>query len=92
MRFAPAALADLFSAERAGDPVECFGYHGVFNMPRAIGVEAFWQVYGELDDLGTVRHDFFAILKQVGRGSGGLSRMSRMLNDRLKQVLTKKAG
>ena len=87
MRFAPAALADLFSAERAGDPAASFGYHGIFNMPRAIGMDAFWQVYCELDDLGTVRHDFFGMLRTVGRGSGGLSRIGRMIADRLKHAL-----
>lgn len=87
MRFAPSALADLFAAERAGDPATSFGYHGVFNMPRAIGVEAFWQLYRELDDRGTVRHDFASILKDVGCGSGGSLRMIRMIADYLKQAL-----
>lgn len=84
MRFAPRELADLFSAERAGDMGISFGYHGVFNMPRAIGVEAFWHIYRGLDDLGTVRHDFLSILKDMGREPGGFRRMIRMLADRLK--------
>lgn len=67
MRFAPRALADLFAAERAGCLETAFGYHGVWNMPRAIGVESFWQVYGGLDALGSVRTDFWRILKQVGQ-------------------------
>ena len=83
MRFAPAELADLFAAERAGDLATSFGYHGVFNMPRALGTEAFWQIYRELDDLGTVRHDFCGIFRQVGRGPGGIRRMGRMIADRL---------
>ena len=90
LRFAPANLADLFSAERAGDLARSFGYHGVFNMPRAIGVEAFWQAYRELDDRGTVRHDFFSILKDVGHGSGGLSRIGRMIVDHFQQVIQQK--
>lgn len=84
MRFAPAALADMFAAERSGDPAASFGYHGVFNMPRAIGVENFWHVYRGLDDRGTVREDFWTIAKQVGHGSFGLPRVSRMIIDRLK--------
>lgn len=84
MRFASKDLADLFSAERASDPTKSFGYHGVFNMPRAIGADAFWRTYCQLDDLGTVRHDFFGIMREVGRGPHGLRRMGRMIADRLK--------
>ena len=87
MRFAPAAMADLFSAERAGNAGASFGFHGVFNMPRAIGVEAFWQIYRDLDDRGTVRHDFANILKDVRRGPGGSLRVVRMIGHRLQHVL-----
>lgn len=90
MRFAPAAVADQFSAERSSDTALTFGYHGVFLMPRAIGVNSFWQEYCELDDLGTIRHDFFSILRDVGRGKGGVSRMGRMIADRLNHGLGRK--
>lgn len=90
MRFASAELADLFAAERGGNVATSFGYHGVFNMPRAIGVDAFWRIYRELDDHGTVRHDFFSILKAVGHGSGGLSRIGRMLVDHFQQGIRQK--
>lgn len=83
LRFAPRALADLFSAERRGDPLTSFGYHGVFNMPRALGVAAFWEVYRSLEEYGTVRHDFWLLMREVGRGRGGAGRMARMLLDRL---------
>lgn len=82
MCFAPRALADLFSAERAGDVSASFGYHGVWLMPCAIGVKPFWSLYRELDDHGTIRHDFAAILKQIGRGQGGWKRASRLILDR----------
>lgn len=82
MRFAPGTLADLFSAERTGDPTLSFGYHGVFNMPHAIGADAFWQVYRELDDYGTVHHDFWSILWDMGRQPNGLRRMIRMIANR----------
>jgi hypothetical protein len=82
MRFAPKEMADLFAAERTGDPKACFGYHGIWNMPRAIGVNGFWDVYCGLDDRGTLRRDFGAILKEVWRGPEGISRGSRMLIDR----------
>lgn len=87
MRFAPGELADLFSAERAGDPARSFGFHGVFNMPRAIGAEAFWQVYRQLDDLATVRHDFWGLVRQMSGGPDGLPRIARMSVDRVKQSL-----
>ena len=84
MRIAPFELANLFSTERSGDLQTSFGYHGVWNMPRAIGVEAFWRVYRELDDRGTVSHDFSSILNDVRHGRGGQLRMVRMIADHIK--------
>jgi len=81
VRFAPQALADFFAAERTGDLDTSFGYHGVFNMPRVIGLEPFWKVYRELDDRSTVRHDFAGILNDMVRGRGGVSRGARMIGD-----------
>ena len=83
MRFAPRALADLFAAERSADPRETFGYHGVWNMPRAIGPEGFWQVYRELDEHTALKRDFVAILKDVSRGRQGSRRALHMLADRI---------
>lgn len=83
MRFAPRALADLFSAERVGDVSRSFGYHGVWHMPRVIGVDAFWALYRDLDDRRTIRHDFSAILKQVSRGRGSIGRTLRLLVDQM---------
>lgn len=83
MSFAPRGLADLFSAERAGDVSRSFGYHGAWLMPQAIGIPDFWALYPELDDRGTIRHDFAAILKQIGRGQGGLSRAARLIRDQM---------
>jgi hypothetical protein len=90
MRFAPKALADIFSVERAGHAGASFGYHGVFNMPRAIGIDTFWKIYRELDDLRTIQHDFFTILKDVRHGQNGLRRAVKMTADRLKYVLQSK--
>lgn len=81
MRFAPCALADQFSTERAGDLETSFGYHGAWNMPRAIGLEAFWNIYRELDDRSTISHDLYAILKDVFGGKNGLLRCARMIFD-----------
>ncbi len=87
MRFAPRSLADLFAAERRGDLNTSFGYHGVFNMIRAIGIDAFWQIYRDLDDHGTIRHDFGAILKEARAGAGGVRRGARMIVDRVRHAL-----
>ena len=84
MRFAPKALADVFAAERAGDLATSFGYHGVFNMPRALGVARFWEVYRQLDDLSTIPHDFAGILKDVAGGPNGAGRVARMVADRVR--------
>ncbi len=81
MRYAPRALADLFSTERAGDVSNSFGYHGAWLMPRVIGTEAFWSLYRDLDDRGTIRHDFADILKQVWHGRGGWKRALRLILD-----------
>lgn len=82
MRFAPREVADLFSAERASDPQCTFGYHGVFNTPRALGVAAFWDIYQSLDYLGTIRPDFWPLVRAVSAGRGGWRRAWRMLSDR----------
>lgn len=81
MRFAPAELADQFATERVGNPRASFGYHGVFNMPHAIGTQAFWSVYRDLDDRSTVWHDVAGIFRAVGRGTGGWLRMATMARD-----------
>jgi hypothetical protein len=83
LTFAPREVADAFSAERASDPALSFGYHGVWNMPRAIGIEPFWRLYQTLDDRGSIVHDFWPILRSVGRGKGGVGRAWAMLRDRM---------
>ena len=82
-RFAPAKIADWFAAERAGNLENSFGYHGIFLMPRALGIEAFWAVYETLDDRSTLKHDFWPILAHVMRGKGGIWRGLRLLTDRI---------
>lgn len=87
MRFAPRAVADLFAAERAGDLNTTFGYHGVWNMPRAIGAANFWQLYRGLDDRSTIMRDIISILRDVGGGSGGALRATLIALDYLKYRL-----
>lgn len=84
MRFAPRTLADRFSTERAGDIAASFGYHGVWLMPRAIGVNAFWEIYRTLDDRGTIRHDFATLFHQIRQGQGGVVRALRMMADHVR--------
>ena len=83
MRFAPVELADAFAAERAGDPADSFGYHGVFLMPRVLGVERFWQIYCALDERSSLRPDFWQLLGAAKGGSRGTARALRMLFERI---------
>lgn len=84
IRFASREMADEFSTERTGDITRSFGYHGVFNMPRVVGVDAFGQIYDGLDDRGTVRHDFSGIVKDIWRQPRGRRLALRMLKDFLR--------
>ncbi|OYX64248.1 MAG: hypothetical protein B7Y88_11820 [Sphingomonadales bacterium 32-64-17] len=86
MRFAPAELADAFAAERAGDPARSFGYHGVFLVPQVLGVERFWRMYCALDERGSLRRDFWQLLRAVKGGSRGAARMLRMLFERTSDI------
>lgn len=90
MRFAQRAMADRFSVERTGDLQAAFGYHGAFNMPRAIGPAAFWTLYLQLDDIGTVRHDFSTIAKHMWPMRGALGRILRMAVDCLRHRYRRK--
>lgn len=88
MRFAPADLADLFATERTGNLRSSFGYHGVWNMPRAIGGEAFWEVYRTLDERSAVWVDFTSVLKDVAVGRGATGHILRIMFDRLRKVFS----
>jgi hypothetical protein len=82
IRFAEPAMADQFSYERTRPAGSPFGFHGVFNMPKAVGRDTFWQTYLSLDDRGTIRRDFRALLLTMLCGRDGLRRAGRMLRDR----------
>lgn len=82
MRFAPRRLADLFSAERAGDPTCSFGYHGIWHMPHLFGRDEFWEIYRGLDERSTVQHDFGQLLWQMSSDRRGTGRALRMVRDR----------
>ncbi|MEM9084356.1 MAG: DUF5672 family protein [Pseudomonadota bacterium] len=87
MHFAPVELADQFSAERASDPSNTFGYHGAFLMPKVMGVDAFWRVYRGLSDRKTIWTDFGSIFSSVGRRQGGAGRALILLRDRMLAAL-----
>lgn len=90
MRFAPRDLADAFAAERSGDLSTSFGFHGAFNMPKGIGVDAFWRIYRQLDDRSTIRHDFWSIARAVAAHAHGVKRGLILLYDRLCAILRSK--
>ncbi|WP_347302389.1 DUF5672 family protein [Croceibacterium sp. TMG7-5b_MA50] len=81
LRFASRPLADLFAAERAGNPAASFGYHGAWLMPRVLGSARFWQLYTTLDERGSMVRDRGMIARQLARGPDGLRRAARMLLD-----------
>ena len=83
IKFAPPALADAFSAERAGDSGQSFGYHGVWHMPRLLGRDAFWEIYNELDERTGVRRDFATLLWQLFLGKGGIRRAINFFCDQI---------
>lgn len=90
MRFAPSDLADRFAAERAGDVLETFGYHGAWNMPAAIGLESFWEMYLSLDARGTIWVDFWRIAWRVLRSKGGWGRVATMFSHRFFRTRSKR--
>ena len=87
MSFAPVELADAFAAERTGDPADSFGYHGVFLMPRVLGVERFWHLYEELDERDSLRRDYLQIMTSISYGKARRHRQGRVLWDWLKDFL-----
>lgn len=77
MRFPNAHIASQFSYERCGEFGKSFGFHGVFNMIEAIGVDKFWYLYQGLDDRSTLRHDARRIFWQLVHGGKGLRRSTK---------------
>lgn len=82
--FADRGLASRFSRERDGEGLHTFGFHGVFNLPAVIGIEAFWDLYCGLDHRGPVWTDFWPLLRVVAAGRRGLPRALRMALDRVR--------
>lgn len=83
MRFAPARLADAFSAERTGDPTRSFGYHGVFLMPKVLGPDKFWSIYRDLDTRMILWRDLWPIAKSLRSGKNSILRSVQLFVTRL---------
>lgn len=88
--FANGAMADTFSAERAGDIQSSFGFHGVWHMPNVIGGDGFWDVYSSLNDRSTIRHDLFKLAAGLSQNTRGLQRAVRLITDQLRDVIQKR--
>jgi hypothetical protein len=86
LRFAPRAVADAFSAERASHPDHAFGFHGVWHMPTLVGADNFWNCYRQLDDRKSVYHDLGAIMAQMIAHPRGLSRCMILAWDKLREA------
>jgi hypothetical protein len=83
LRFADRALASAFAFERTRDVASPFGFHGIFNLPDAIGIDGFWEIYTSLDDKRTIWTDFWPLLRAVARGPKGIRRALTLAFDRL---------
>lgn len=87
MRFANGATADIFSAERKGSLRSSFGFHGVWHMPRVIGIDGFWDVYSGLDDRSTIRHDLFKLAAMITQSPRGLRRAVSLIADQVRDAI-----
>ena len=83
-RFADAALAARFSFERSGRGARSFGFHGAFNLPRAIGRDGFWQIYRTLDETASLDTDFWSLVAATLIGPSGMTRAMHMIQSRLR--------
>lgn len=86
IRFADRETASRFSFERDRTTPQNFGFHGVFNLPEAIGSDSFWTIYTELDDRATLRPDSWPLFLTLLRGPKFMARCSRFILDRVRGV------
>lgn len=83
IRFADRAMADRFAFERIAPSEPTFGFHGIFSMAQALGIDRFWKIYQSLDDPRTAFVDYWLLLRQLGRGRHAWRRRIRLTIDRL---------
>jgi hypothetical protein len=88
LRFAGRAVADRFSFERQPTSCPTFGFHGVYNMIPALGVDRFWEIYRSLDNPDTAFLDWKIVQRQLGYNARAWARRSKFLAD----FLTTKVG
>lgn len=94
IRFADPATAARFSYERLREADRSFGFHGVFNLPGAIGADGFWRTYRTLDHRGPVFHDVWLLCGLLMRRPRHWIRAVRLLLDfvRAKVPLTRRSA
>jgi hypothetical protein len=85
--FPDPGTAARFSFERSAPAGRTFGFHGVFNMVRILGPEAFVSLYQTLDERTPVWRDFWSLLGQLREAQGGWKRQLRFAHDRLRSLL-----
>lgn len=94
--FAEKAVADQFSFERYHHGSPTFGFHGAFNLIRAVGLSAFSDIYVGLDDKRSVFVDYWHIILQavkhsrLSRPGPAISIIWRMTKDYLRFRLNPK--
>lgn len=86
IRFADLGTARHFSYEREYRKGTTFGFHGVFNLPGAVGADEFWRLYETLDEPHSVYVDFATIWKRLRRGSHRWRRRTRLTADYLARL------
>ncbi|MBC2669054.1 DUF5672 family protein [Novosphingobium piscinae] len=92
IRFADPETAARFSYERERAKGATFGFHGAFNLPTAVGADAFWTIYRTLDHRGPVFHDARALVGRLFKGPYGTVRVLRFLLDGLRDWLAARLG
>ena len=86
IRFADRATAARFAYERVPPGERTFGFHGIFNMPKALGVDRFWALYKALDDPSSAFVDYRILFRQLGEGRRSTLRRMRLTLDWIKAL------
>lgn len=87
---APVELARRFAFERSPPIEAAFGFHGVFNMIKVMGLQSFWETYRTLDDKRTVLLDYRSIFQELGTGSRRWLRRIHLAQDLIMQLLRRR--
>lgn len=87
IRIANRSVAERFAFERGRPTGPTFGFHGIFNVIPALGVDRFWDIYRSLDDRRSVFNDYMLLMHQLGAGRESWTRHARMTFDRLRAAI-----